>query len=56
METIHFEQGEPVNIPNAIVMVEGDYLPTDLVPVCKWGEDKEYTKVQAFFLKCGTWY
>ena len=53
---IHFNQGEPVNIPNAIVMTGGDYQDSDLVPVCKWDSPTVlYTQVQAYFLKWGQW-
>jgi hypothetical protein len=51
-----FNEGEPVNLPNCVVMVGGEYQETDLVPVKKWGTDVEYTRIQANFLKWGSWF
>ena len=53
---IHFEKGDPVNIPNCVIHTGGDYDDSELVPVCKWEiQDEIYTMVQAYYLKFGSW-
>jgi len=53
---ITFQVNEPVNIPNCIIMVGGEFEDTDLVSICKWDDkENEYTKVQAHFLKYWSW-
>jgi hypothetical protein len=52
---IHFDTGEATRLPDCRVLVGGDFEDLDLVSVAKWGQETEYTKIQAYYLKFGEW-